>query len=90
MQRIQYLETLKTLKTVSKDLTRSKSQPYPRTKGSIFAITVTVANKINDKGTKEKKSLLAVKSCLFYEDGHALEMCPQLEKKGHNVRKSLS
>lgn len=75
------LETLKTIKTVSKDVTRSKSQPHPRIKGSIFATTMK-----NDKGTKEKKSLLAVKSCLFFEGGHALAMCPQLEKRAQREK----
>lgn len=55
MQRIQYLETLKTLKTVSKDVTRSKSQPHPRIKGSIFATTVTVANKKMIKEQSKRK-----------------------------------
>lgn len=53
MQWIQYLETLKTVKTVSKDVTRPKSQSHPRIKGSIFAITMK-----NDKGTKERKVCL--------------------------------
>lgn len=30
--------------------------------------------------------MLAVKSCLFYEGGHALEMCPQLEKKAQREK----
>lgn len=80
MQPIQYLETLKTPPTDSKDVRRSKSQPYPK-KGSIFATTVTVTDQKKDK---EKESLPTVKSCLFCEGGHALE------KRRHKVRKSLS
>ena len=64
---------------VNKDTRRSKSQPLPRTRGSNFATTVTAAK---EKGTKESD----VKSCLYCEGGHALELCPQLEKRTHNEK----
>ncbi|XP_049896027.1 uncharacterized protein LOC126387557 [Epinephelus moara] len=78
---------IKDTPTVSKDVRKSKSQPYPKLKGSIFATTVTDAEKKNDKGTKEKESLsAAVKNCLFCGGGHALEMCSQLEMRTHNEK----
>ncbi len=52
---------------VNKDAKRSKSQPHPKIKGSIFATNVTAANEKVCKGTKEKESQSALKSCLFCE-----------------------
>lgn len=50
LQHIQYLD----IKEVSKDVRRSKSQPHPKMK-SIFATTVAIAEKKNDKATTEKE-----------------------------------
>lgn len=69
---------IKDTPTVSKDERNSKSQHHPRMKGSIFATTVTVTK--TEKGSKEKDSLPAVKTCFLCGGGHALEICPWLKK----------
>lgn len=71
---------IKDTPAVSKEIRRFKSQPQPRIKGSIFATTVTLKEN-NGKGTKEREGLCGLKSCLFCEGGHGLDMCSKLEKK---------
>ena len=67
----------------SKDTRRSRSQPLPKSKGSNFATNVTPARK---EGMKEKESQMTTKRCLFCEAEHALELCPQLEKRTHDEK----
>lgn len=67
----------------SQNVMRSKTQPHSRIKGNIFATTVTVAEK-KIGGTKE--NLPVDRSCLFCGGGHALEKCPQLEKRAHSEK----
>lgn len=61
-----------------KETRKSRSQSLSKSKGN-FATTVTAAK---EKGSMGKESEL--KSCLFCQGGHALELCSQLEKRTHN------
>lgn len=79
---------IKDTPTVSKDIHRFKSQPQPRIKGSIFATTVTAAEQEKDKETR-KQSRSTVQNCLYCKKEHALELCPQLEKREHTEKLSF-
>lgn len=73
--------------TANKDVTRFKSQPRYKVKGSSFATIISAVEKKAGTGTIKTESGTCIKKkCLFCDGGHALELCSLLEKKAHSEK----
>lgn len=77
--------------TVSKNMSRTKSQNKPRFKGDGFATTVTSieisacedSRKSNQVQRQSSASTKNTSICVCCSQGHSLEQCPRLEEKTH-------